>query len=386
MRSTNLRLEGAPLSPSFRGTPAEFYAELVRLLRIVSPDGHYGIVVSDVEPESNQGLWLKDGTKLYVWSDDEARYVPADITDGIATQLTQLADLVSKANAGRIIFSVLQPGENERLKVLWAQIGESNAVLAMKVWDPAAQGWRLLPGTTQFAVSTTGLEDNQYRITLDSPVSVSQLIGVPVVVKWHRTSTGPVTIAVTGLPDSKTLVNSLTGAQVGENGIREGQLSQLIYDGTEWHTMTPVRVPEWVGDSLYASAQNSGQPPGPLEVSVTRPAGAEWVDFDVWASINARTDNALKLKCDLLFGSGTLDGLLVNTKPGCGNVGQYWEGTVDNDSSHSTWRFTGPIPSEWAALDTITFASAIVVENGGFDGDSFQVLCAKVGIRKPVDP
>ena len=238
MRNTNLRLQGAPLSPSFRGSPAEFFAEIIRLLRIVSPDGYYGIVVSDIEPESNQGLWLKDGTKPYVWSDDEARYVPADITDGIATQLTQLADLVSKMAAGRVIFAQLEPGETERSKVLWVQIGESGAVISMRVWDAAAEAWRLLPGTNQYTVSSTGVTDDQYKLTLDDPASLGQLVGTPIVVRWHRTSTGPVTIVVSGLPTAANLIDSSSGQQVNTSGVREGQVSVLVYDGTVWQMAT----------------------------------------------------------------------------------------------------------------------------------------------------
>jgi len=240
MRATNLRLEAAPLSPAFRGTPSAFFAELLRLTRIVSPDGYYGIVVSDVEPESNQGLWLKNGTKLYVWSDDEAAYIPADITDGIQTYLDQISDLVSKSAAGRIVFSVLEPGVNDRSKVLWAQISESNAVLAMKVWDPAALVWRLLPGTVQFALSSTGATDNQYKITLDSPASSGQLIGIPIIVRWHRTSTGPVTVVVNGLPTEYDLTDSPSGIQVDDGGIREGQVSVITFDGAEMQLVTPL--------------------------------------------------------------------------------------------------------------------------------------------------
>lgn len=272
MRSTNLRLQAAPLSPAFRGTPAEFFAEIVRLLRIVSPDGHYGIVVSDIEPESNQGMWLKDGTKIYVWSDDEARYIPADITDGIATQLTQLADLVSKMAAGRVLFAQLEPGETERQKVIWAQTGESGAVLSVRVWDPAASRWRLLPGTPQYTVSSTGATDDQYVITLDNPASLGQLVGLPVVVRWHRTSTSDITVAVNGIASSaKPLIDSATGAQISAGGVREGQLSEIVYDGTQWQ-MVSVPADSRTPGMLLITAAGAGTwtvPAGVTRVKAT---------------------------------------------------------------------------------------------------------------------
>lgn len=243
MKSTNLRLSAAPLSPAFRGTPAQFFAELIRLTRIVSPDGHYGIVVADIEPESNQGLWLKNGTKPYVWSNDEAKYVPADITDGIAVQLTQLADLVSKMTAGRVLFSQLEPGETERANVVWVQTGEGGAALSVRIWDPAATAWRLLPGTVRYSVTYTGATDDEYRITLDDPASLSQLVGIPIVVLWHRTSTGPVTIVVEGLPTAANLIDSSSGQQVTTGAVREGQASQIVFDGALWQTISPLTPP-----------------------------------------------------------------------------------------------------------------------------------------------
>ena len=78
---TQLQIQASALPPNFDGTPQEFFDEMVRRMKIVSKFGGTFFVVGDTEPTSNQGPWLKNGTKWYVWSDDLGRYVPLDISD-----------------------------------------------------------------------------------------------------------------------------------------------------------------------------------------------------------------------------------------------------------------------------------------------------------------
>jgi hypothetical protein len=80
LKSTNLVIQGAPLPPTFKGSPQEFYAELIRRLKIVSPTGTNFIFIGDNEPTSNVGPWLKNGTQWWVFSNELKRYVPLDIS------------------------------------------------------------------------------------------------------------------------------------------------------------------------------------------------------------------------------------------------------------------------------------------------------------------
>jgi hypothetical protein len=77
---TNLRLALSPINPAFMGDPQSYAEELVRKLRIVAPFGTGLFVEGAIEPSSNQGPWLKDGTQWWVWDNEEKRYVPIDIT------------------------------------------------------------------------------------------------------------------------------------------------------------------------------------------------------------------------------------------------------------------------------------------------------------------
>ena len=75
----------APIPATFKGSPQEWADEMVRRMQIVSPTGTSFIFVGDVEPSSNAGPWLKDGTKWYVWDESLKRYVPLDISDSETT-------------------------------------------------------------------------------------------------------------------------------------------------------------------------------------------------------------------------------------------------------------------------------------------------------------
>lgn len=75
----------APIPATFKGTPDQLAAEMVRRMQIVSPSGIAFIFTGDTEPTSNVGPWLKDGNKWYVWNDSTKRYVPEDITDSETT-------------------------------------------------------------------------------------------------------------------------------------------------------------------------------------------------------------------------------------------------------------------------------------------------------------
>lgn len=80
LKSTNLLIEAGQIPPTFRGTPAQFFAEMVRRMKIVSPTGTNFIFIGDVEPTSNVGPWLKGGISWYVFNADVKRYVPLDIS------------------------------------------------------------------------------------------------------------------------------------------------------------------------------------------------------------------------------------------------------------------------------------------------------------------
>lgn len=80
LQDTNLIIQMAQVPPTFQGTPQQFAALMVRRMKIVSPSGTNFIFIGDVEPSSDVGPWLKDGTQWWVYSTGLKRYIPLDIS------------------------------------------------------------------------------------------------------------------------------------------------------------------------------------------------------------------------------------------------------------------------------------------------------------------
>ncbi|MEM5814863.1 MAG: hypothetical protein QXD77_03535, partial [Candidatus Aenigmatarchaeota archaeon] len=83
MKDTNLVITSAPLPASFAGTPQQLFAAMLARMKIQSPAGTSLIVTGDAEPPTDQGPWLREGKKWYVWDEDTKRYVPADVSDSV---------------------------------------------------------------------------------------------------------------------------------------------------------------------------------------------------------------------------------------------------------------------------------------------------------------
>lgn len=78
--NTNLFIQMAQLPVTFKGSPQDLSLEMIKRMRIVSPNGVNFIFVGDVEPTSNVGPWLKGGTQWWVWDDNTNRYKPQDLS------------------------------------------------------------------------------------------------------------------------------------------------------------------------------------------------------------------------------------------------------------------------------------------------------------------
>lgn len=86
LQKTNLVIESAPLPQTFKGKPDALRKAIVERLLIKSPGGTVFINVSDSEPNSNVGPWLKEGKKLYVYDETTKRYIPQDVSDSVSDE------------------------------------------------------------------------------------------------------------------------------------------------------------------------------------------------------------------------------------------------------------------------------------------------------------
>ncbi len=236
-------VESAPISPAFSGTPQQFWDHGVARLRIVGPSGFYGIVVSDTEPTSNQGLWLKGGTKPYVWDDDVARYVPMDLTDSLASIIALLAELVAKLAAGRIIFSDTAPVSsagppevNNHTNVVWART--SGGVVAGFYTSADGTTWVRVPSAP--SLITGGGTATTYTGTSGDPdvTSSAQLLNrvfflIPIV-----DNVAPTTFNYQSFGAAPMVKEGSKALASGD--LRAGMRVAILFDGTNWQVLSPV--------------------------------------------------------------------------------------------------------------------------------------------------
>lgn len=148
LNKTNLVIVSAPLPADFEGTPQEFAEAMVERMEIQSPLGTNFFIVGDVEPSSDQGPWLKNGDRWYVFSQTEGKYVPLNVDDSL--KLFTIGESFPP-----------QPGVNDSLLFLRTS---STRGIGWYGWDGAA--WRpindLPPAGTSALRPSAPLELEQY--------------------------------------------------------------------------------------------------------------------------------------------------------------------------------------------------------------------------------
>lgn len=77
---TGLVIVAAPLPPDFCGTLQEFHEALVERYQILSPSGIAFFSQGSVLPSSDMGLFLLNGTQLFVFNPNTGQYEPLDIS------------------------------------------------------------------------------------------------------------------------------------------------------------------------------------------------------------------------------------------------------------------------------------------------------------------
>lgn len=123
-----ITIEADPLPTNFAGTPQEFLEALVDRLRI-SLD-QVGFVISDTQPTSNEGPWLKDGKQIWVWDEGQSSYVPLDVSASVREQIW-IGSTAPPIESG----STTEPAYK-----LWLRL-QGNEVLGLYYWVGGSIGW-----------------------------------------------------------------------------------------------------------------------------------------------------------------------------------------------------------------------------------------------------
>lgn len=141
-----------PLPTNFSGTPQEFLEALVERLNVTTDQ--VGFVISDVQPSSNVGPWLKNGKEIWVWDEDQSTYVPLDISASIKEQIW-----IGEAAPPNV--SDVDPTPTHRL---WFRLSGST-VLGLYYWM-GGSGWvtrsELLDGSVTSSKIASGAVQTQH--------------------------------------------------------------------------------------------------------------------------------------------------------------------------------------------------------------------------------
>jgi len=100
---TGLYLRGTPLNPAFKGTPQEFFEEILAHLDIIAPYGIATFVTGLQMPSSDQGPWLKNNVEWWVFDQNAGTYVPLVLNQSLQT-LFYVQEATPPVNAAEIWF------------------------------------------------------------------------------------------------------------------------------------------------------------------------------------------------------------------------------------------------------------------------------------------
>jgi len=246
---TGLYLRGTPLNPAFKGTPQEFFEEILAHLDIIAPYGIATFVTGLQMPSSDQGPWLKNNVEWWVFDQNVGTYVPLVLNQSLQT-LFYVQEATPPVNAAEIWFQTETINGEVRPKAVnilingaWKPVGTptegttanrpanpvdfelyyDTSIEAMLVWE--RDEWR----------TQSGVKGDTKFVTWGS--RAESLLHNP---GWEILWDGPV-----------------GGASVGNRGLAMGQATQ-DYDGTN-----PMAV------SGAAQARNQGAVSGVLATTIS---------------------------------------------------------------------------------------------------------------------
>lgn len=235
---------------------------------------------------------------------------------------------------------------------------------------------------------TSGGSSNAYTITQSpaAPPAEAYRLGATYIFRATFANTGAATLSVDGL--AAVPIKRRSGTDLEGGDIEAGLVVVVIHDGTNFQMVTPTVVKKTQFGYLYAEGNTTAAPPlapGDIILSVTKPASAKWEEFEVNACLawRASTTN-VGIECRMTFETAPLTAQNVTTKAGCGNSPQQMLGQgVDDDSNNAFWRRLGPVPSEWASVNTISFKVHAEILAGSFENPSTFYAFARCTYTEP---
>lgn len=152
--------------------------------------------------------------------------------------LTHLKDAIlglsEELATGRVVLSETEPAAGERTQVVWIKPTTLDGVW---VWDATNSRWKnVAKDQTLYAVATNA--GDAYSATLPVTITaLSDITGVPFVLKIPTGNTGASTLAINGL--SATAIKKVSTAALEATDMVSGMLVVIVYDGTNFQLINP---------------------------------------------------------------------------------------------------------------------------------------------------
>jgi len=233
--NTNLFIQMAQLPVSFKGSPQDLANEMIKRMRIVSPNGVNFIYIGDVEPTSNVGPWLKGGTQWWVWDDTTNRYQPQDLS----------ASFTAPYAIGNSTPSVTNPP-------LWLKTTQDATDLAPTAYGEPL-GWYIFDGTAWVPFNSI-VNSGPTADRPANPVDFQQYYDtdISVLIWWERGAWR----TVAGVPGDVKFVTSPTAAAA-------------LLANPGW-VLANSLFPQFAGLGIVSATQDPGAAPA---TQFTPPAG-----------------------------------------------------------------------------------------------------------------
>jgi len=152
--------------------------------------------------------------------------------------LTHLKDAIlglsGELASGRVVLSETEPAAGERTQVVWIK---PTALDGVWVWDAVNSRWKnVAKDQTLYAVATNA--GDAYSATLPITITaLSDIVGVPFILKIPTGNAGASTLALNGL--SVTAIKKVSTTALEPSDMASGMLVVIVYDGTNFQLINP---------------------------------------------------------------------------------------------------------------------------------------------------
>lgn len=247
--STRFIVRGSPLPEDFQGSLNQLWQAFLDRLEVISPFGEVSLRIGGIKPTSNVGLWVKDGQRIYVWSEDDKDYIPLDLTDSMPQIITvvtgMLAAYYTKTEADVALANALSAALTPITDKLNNPVNFS-VTTATPIVTPDLDGASyaiVLPFTANIVESVDGSVDGG---NFNAPQAGWYSINFSI---HHDSASG----SPTSLASIPTILVNGGGVKSGSLGIDDAYGSTI----TELHWEGPLNVGDTVGGKMEFNSTGS---------------------------------------------------------------------------------------------------------------------------------